>query len=77
MTKVRLKLHFYEEKIAHFSFIYEKVNKTDSLQPSVSNGTACLITIVVEVKASTTGMLPVKYFHTNKASSYVSRISLR
>ena len=28
----RLRLYFYAGKIAHFSFTYEKLNKTDGLQ---------------------------------------------
>ena len=34
INKERLRLYFYAGKIAHFCFTDEKVNKTDSLQPS-------------------------------------------
>ena len=32
VTKGRLRQYFYAGQIAYFSFTYEKVNKTDSLQ---------------------------------------------
>ena len=37
VTKERFKLNFNAGEIAHFSFTYEKVNKTDSLQQSCCN----------------------------------------
>ena len=37
LTPDRKKKNNYD-KIAHFSFTYEQVNKTDSLQPSGCNG---------------------------------------
>ena len=44
-------------KMAHFSTTYEKVNKTDSLQPSGSNGPLVYIQInVVSVCLSATAV---------------------
>ena len=38
VTKGKLRLCFYAETIAHFCFKYEKLYKTDILQPSRCNG---------------------------------------
>ena len=40
-------IYFYVQKIAHFSFAYEKANKTDSLQPSGCNGLLVSLMILV------------------------------
>ena len=39
------------KKVTHFSFIYEKANKTDRLQPSGGNKTACIENHCIQISS--------------------------